>query len=85
MEKDLWFRAKRYGWGWTPSTWQGWLVTVVYLIIVLVPIVFFGKKVAENVISFQVCILLLTSLYILLCYKKGESPRWSWGKNNTDK
>ena len=24
-----WFRRKRFGIGWTPATWQGWLITVV--------------------------------------------------------
>jgi hypothetical protein len=23
-----WFKRKRYGWGWTPTTWQGWAVVV---------------------------------------------------------
>lgn len=23
-----WFRPKRFGFGWTPATWQGWLVTI---------------------------------------------------------
>ena len=31
----LWFKAKRYGWGWTPSAWQGWMVLLVYLVSVL--------------------------------------------------
>ena len=31
-----WFVARRrFGWGWQPSTWQGWLVTAVYLAAVL--------------------------------------------------
>ena len=28
MSKGPWFRAKRFGWGWTPITWEGWLVTL---------------------------------------------------------
>jgi hypothetical protein len=30
-----WFRPKRYGYGATPVTWQGWLVILVYIAIVL--------------------------------------------------
>ena len=30
-EKEYWFPAKKYGWGWgLPSTWQGWVVYCVY-------------------------------------------------------
>ena len=30
---QLWFKAKKYGYGWYPATWQGWLVILVYLTI----------------------------------------------------
>ena len=23
-----WFRRKRFGWGWTPISWEGWVVTL---------------------------------------------------------
>ncbi|HEY3948619.1 hypothetical protein [Phenylobacterium sp.] len=30
MSKEPWFRARTglWSWGWTPVTWQGWLVTL---------------------------------------------------------
>ena len=28
-ERPLWFKARRYGWGWTPTSAEGWLVTIV--------------------------------------------------------
>jgi hypothetical protein len=28
MSRPPWFRARSNGLGWTPITWQGWLVTV---------------------------------------------------------
>ncbi len=30
MSKGPWFRARTglWSWGWTPITWQGWLVTL---------------------------------------------------------
>jgi hypothetical protein len=29
-----WFPAKRYGYGWSvPTTWQGWLVLAVYVVL----------------------------------------------------
>ena len=32
LTKTPWFGPKRVlGWGWTPVTWQGWLVTGVFL------------------------------------------------------
>ncbi len=31
-----WFGPKRYGWGLTPVSWQGWLATGAYVAVVLV-------------------------------------------------
>ena len=31
-EKKLWFRAKCYGWGWYPCSWEGWLVILIWAI-----------------------------------------------------
>ncbi len=33
--QKLWFKRKLYGWGWTPATWQGWFVTLSYIVLVL--------------------------------------------------
>jgi len=30
-----WFRPKRIGWGISPNTWEGWLVTVLAVVLVL--------------------------------------------------
>ena len=33
-DRDIWFPAKRYGWGWGfPIAWQGWVVLLVYLVL----------------------------------------------------
>ena len=34
-----WFDPKIFGWGWRPITWQGWLITLI-LVILLVGILF---------------------------------------------
>jgi hypothetical protein len=28
-ERPLWFKARRYGWGWTPASAEGWIVTII--------------------------------------------------------
>ncbi|HEX4198900.1 MAG TPA: hypothetical protein VHZ26_15795 [Caulobacteraceae bacterium] len=28
MSKGPWFRSRTLGYGWTPITWEGWLVTL---------------------------------------------------------
>ncbi len=31
-DKKYWFKAKKYGRGWTPSSWRGWLVLVAWVL-----------------------------------------------------
>lgn len=71
----LWFRAKKYGWGWYPGTWQGWLVILLYLIVV-----FGAIKLFPDPFRFEIIIGLATLVLLVVCYKTGEKPRWRWGK-----
>lgn len=83
----LWFRAKRYGWGWTPVTWQGWAVVAVYLLWTLFILEDSGHRSRTFFGGFAKFFprgLLLTGLLIAVCYWKGEKPRWSWGRRPDD-
>jgi len=33
--EHLWFKRKLYGWGWVPVRWQGWLVIIVGIAILI--------------------------------------------------
>ena len=78
-EKQYWFPAKTYGWGWGPPiTWQGWLVLVAFVALVAIGILFL--KPATNALVFGVYVLVLVSLLVAVCWIKGEPPRWRWGK-----
>jgi hypothetical protein len=75
--KHYWFWAKRYGWGWgLPATWQGWVVFVAWLVVVLVG----GPWLATySMPLFFVFITIMSAALIAICYVKGEPPRWRWG------
>lgn len=79
--EGYWFKAKWYGWGWTPVTWQGWLVTLAYVAAVLL----FALTLDENstnrevVFTFVLPLVLLIVTLLRICYKKGEKPGWHWG------
>jgi hypothetical protein len=34
-EKRYWFRKKRFGWGWTPATSEGWIATLGFVAIIV--------------------------------------------------
>lgn len=82
MEKKLWFRAKSYGWGWYPSSWQGWVLLVAYLFVVLKSTWRFTASglLEQDIVQFLLRVGLPTGLLIVICFLKGERPRWRWGR-----
>jgi catechol 2,3-dioxygenase-like lactoylglutathione lyase family enzyme len=82
----LWFRRKTYGWGWTPITWEGWLVT---LLVVLIPFVIrLITKLLELDRTTQyfytwASVPILFMALILICFRYGEKPKWQWGIKKT--
>jgi uncharacterized integral membrane protein len=81
--KKLWFKRKTYGWGWTPITWQGWLITLLYIVLLLIFVMTIDENSSsrEVAFTFAIPIILITVTFIRICYAKGEKPRWQWGGN----
>ncbi len=75
---DIWFPAKKYGWGWgLPVTSQGWAVLIAYILLLS-----WGCKVflnQERITEFTLFTLFISGLLIAVCWAKGEKPRWRWG------
>ncbi len=83
MEKKYWFKAKRYGWGWYPSSWQGWLIIGIYTffaVAIFKDIDNASHSGSDTLIGFVLPFVLLTLILLLICYKTGEKPRWRWGE-----
>ncbi len=78
-ERRYWFPAKRYGWGWgTPTTLQGWAVLIAWLATVM-PI---GVWLApHSPLLFCLFLAIMLVVLLLVCYAKGEPPRWRWGRD----
>lgn len=82
MGKQLWFKAKNYGWGWYPCSWQGWLILLVYVGYLL----YQGKttqamfnSTSSFIFRYSFETIFATILLIIICYLTGEKPEWRWG------
>ena len=77
MQK-IWFKRKLYGWGWYPSTWQGFLITLISILVFL----FFWINIMQgkNILINLIIIMADFTVLLLICYKKGEKPKWQWGR-----
>jgi len=78
--KSVWFRERLFGYGYGPSSWQGWLVTAIVVILVA------GTgKVANVLISFYhltgnwwIAVLALEGVYVVAYLRIIYSHRGPW-------
>lgn len=83
QEKRLWFKAKNYGWGWYPSSWEGFLVLILYLIgtiLHFINIDKFAHSGSDTLINFAIPFIINTTFLLIICWVKGEKPEWRWGE-----
>ncbi len=80
--KKLWFKAKTYGYGWYPATWQGWLIISIYIAVLALLITIFNTNPSEFLSVYLFLVLLTTAILIYVCYKTGEPAKWRWGDKN---
>lgn len=77
-----WFKRKIYGWGWTPATWQGWLVLILFIGIIVYNFFLIDQNshsVSDTMRPFLIRIIILIFLLLIICFKTGEPPKWQWG------
>ncbi len=83
-----WFKAKKYGWGWYPSTWEGWTVLLVFVFILIRDFIRLdatSHSGSDTLRPFIIHVFFLTLFLIGICYLTGEKPRWSWGDTKNKK
>ncbi|MFA6378141.1 MAG: hypothetical protein WCW63_05865, partial [Acholeplasmataceae bacterium] len=74
--KRYWFKAKTYGYGWYPATWQGWLIVTVYLTIFSLLVFIFETDIEKYSVFYFISVAAITGLLIYISYKKGEPAKW---------
>lgn len=78
-DKPIWFRARSYGWGWTPNTWEGWVLTLGFIAVIVGGSALYeampSTPLARIFIPFMI---LFTIIFVSICYFTGEKPEWKW-------
>ncbi len=85
-EKNYWFKRRRYGYGWTPVTWQGWVTIVVFILTILSTAFIFDSMPYSNELLwiFLNTFITLVVLLVVISILKGPMPKWRWGKMPDD-
>jgi hypothetical protein len=80
--QQIWFKAKQYGYGWYPATWQGWAVIAAYFIFNFSNYFLIKsqtKSESDLLVNFIFDMLLSTLLLVLVAMSRGEKASWRWG------
>lgn len=82
--KKIWFKAKNYGWGWYPVSWEGWIILAVYIVFIVKTFLRIDAEQhsgSDTLINFAIPFIISTCILLAICYKTGEKPRWRWGRD----
>jgi hypothetical protein len=82
---QYWFRPKRYGYGATPTTWEGWVATILAAAIVAGSILAMNLLVDRtNAVAWliwAVAIAAATLWFVKFTRRRTDGEwRWRWGK-----
>ena len=81
-----WFVPKSYGWGLVPTSWEGWLVTVIFISLILASgylnHLFQPELMSQlDFINYLFDLVLLIIALIYFCIPRTEGKvQWNWGK-----
>jgi len=79
---EYWFKPKRYGYGATPVTWQGWAVTI-GAVLAVVAVSLGLRLTAKSLWALAALVLFdaaaVTALVIVSYRKTDGGWRWRWG------
>lgn len=85
---NYWFKRRRYGYGWTPVTVQGWSTVLIYaLVVMLAANQLLGdpnQTPNENLGLFLIVFAIATTVLVFISLRKGPQPRWRWGARPDD-
>jgi hypothetical protein len=78
-----WFRPKRYGYGATPVTWQGWAITIAAAFVVITASIRLSALSAVDPWFWAIVVIdavVITALWIISRGKTDGEWRWRWGR-----
>lgn len=88
-DRKYWFKRRRYGYGWTPITWRGWLTLLVFIGVVVLGAVAIMEDTPRNTITpesfvFLAFMSIATAIAVVVSRAKGPKPKWRWGSKSID-
>ena len=74
ITRKAWFGPRRFGWGWTPVSWEGWLTSLVFV----AAIVLAGSLLSSAARTVAIVVLIVALLAVSLL--TGGLPGSAFGR-----
>ena len=86
---NYWFKRKRYGWGFAPVSWQGWIVVIDFVVLAVGGAILLlpgssQQATTSQILRFLGYLAVLTGLILYISLVRSPKPRWRWGKKPDD-
>jgi hypothetical protein len=80
MGNAFWFKPKKFGYGAAPSTWEGWVVTTAYCVVVWVSAAILATHTGSRTIllSMATAMIVATIALVVIAIWKTDGH---WGRN----
>ncbi len=81
-----WFKPKRYGWGFFPISWEGWLLTLLLVALITLSAYLNGfsnpEITNEQGLRFIFDLFILTAIFSIISKPKTKGElKWRWGSD----
>jgi len=66
---EPWFGKKRVGWGSAPKTWQGWLLTILMVVFMILDVLIFRFSIYTVIIA-----ILVVAVFLIIASATSGKP-----------
>lgn len=73
IDKRAWFGRKRFGWGYGPRSWQGWLTVLIYALLMMALPAYAGPHLGDQ--GIRIVWIGLTIAFVVVFFWKLERNR----------
>ena len=75
-----WFKPKRYGIGAAPASWEGWVVSAIYAVVVCGLTYWMEHDKAHRLVNYLFVFGACTALLLAIIWRRTKGGwRWRWG------
>jgi hypothetical protein len=79
MGHEFWFKPKTFGYGATPTTWEGWAVVAVYSLVILACVVaMLVRKESFSTFAASMAVIAVATVALIAVSLQKTDGAWGW-------